>query len=162
MALICPPRHSEARGKTNMGLSSSYLETNPWGRCPGDDNRGLSHFCVKRRNGASRLICEVNWQELKSTCCDGFKQFENLTNSSTNSQRYEMHAELDHFWKSSYLGRIWQMIFVCCWAWQTVCKWSNHSQSFCSWGKQKYSTGCMILYASSTKNLGNPGFWHDI
>lgn len=119
MALICPPRHSEARGKTNTGLSSSYLETNPWGRCPGDDNRGLSHFCVKRRNGASRLICEANRQELKSTCCDGSKQFENLTYSSTNSQRYEMHAELDHFWKSSYLGRMWQMIFVCCWAWQT-------------------------------------------
>lgn len=106
MSLICPPHHSEARGKNNMGLSSSYLETNPWGRCPGDDNRGLSHFCVERRNRASRLICGVNWPELKSTCCDGSKQFENLTYSSTNSQRYEVSAGLDRFWKSSDLGRI--------------------------------------------------------
>lgn len=71
--------------KNQHGISSSYLETNPWSRCPGDDNRGLSHFCVKRRNRASRLICGVNWPELKSTCCDGSKQFENLAYSSTNS-----------------------------------------------------------------------------
>lgn len=57
-AVISPPSCKEKRKARDFAFS--YLETNPWGRCPGDDNRSLSHFCVERRNRANRLICEVN------------------------------------------------------------------------------------------------------
>lgn len=60
LAVISPPSHNEERGKGTWHFGFSYLETNSWGRCPGDDDWSLSHFCVKRRNGANRLICEEN------------------------------------------------------------------------------------------------------
>lgn len=60
LAVISPPTHNEERGKGTWHFGFSYLETNSWGRCPGDDDWSLSHFCVKRRNGANRLICEEN------------------------------------------------------------------------------------------------------
>lgn len=41
-----------------LGISATYLKTNPWSRCPCDHNGGLSDLRVVRWNGAQRLHCE--------------------------------------------------------------------------------------------------------
>lgn len=41
-----------------LGISTTYLKTNPWSRCPCDHNGGLGDLRVVRWNGTQRLHCE--------------------------------------------------------------------------------------------------------